>query len=117
MTDEYSTGYWAPSVDPQQDFKDVKPVKVGKDRYNVVAFRELDTGDYKYDTMVKCGSKNEWMWAGSNLTGYVLMHNKKGDINFSLPAGCGNNVVQKVGAKSLMVWGPVLMLALVNQIL
>ena len=117
VTDQYSTGYWMPSTDAQQDYKDIKSVKVGKDRWNIVAFREMDTGDYKYDTMVKCGSKNEWMWAGSNLTSYVLMHNKKGTINFTLPKDCGNpNVVQKVGANSLMMMSSVLMLALVSII-
>ena len=80
-----------------------------------MAYRKMNTGDYTDDTMFKCGTTYNWKWAGSNLTGYVIMHNKKGLMDpLNLPVGCGNNVVIEQKANYLTISGIVSTLLLLN---
>ena len=87
VQDRYAFGYWVPREDKINNYEDVVAEKVG-DKYNFVAYRKLNTGDYEDDTMVSCGTTNNWMWAGSTWTGALVKHDTKGTVTFTIMDGC-----------------------------
>ena len=87
VQDRYAFGYWLPREDKVNNYEDVTAEKVG-DKYNFVAYRKLNTGDYEDDTMVTCGSTNKWMWAGSTWTGALIKHDTHAKLTFTISEGC-----------------------------